>query len=159
MDESMENTLKDIIIPDLEKLLSIEYSSDDEIIKALDQLEEKWRSLSLPAEYNEALTMFVSSKYSLQEIFSMLPYIHIYVYTMKLITYLFFQSRKFDTEISLISSLNQICIDKAENKDAAEYILEHINYVQDITMLKDKSKEQLLQEAVKENAAAFKEFV
>ena len=86
-----------------------------------------------------------------------MPYIHIYVFTMKLITYFFFQNSKFDSEISLISSLNQICLDEAKNKEAAEYIIEHINYVQDIAMAKDEEKENLIKSALEENAESFKQ--
>ena len=77
---------------------------------------------------------------------------------MKLITYLFFQNKKFETEISLLSSLNQICRDMADenNKELVEYIMEHISYQQDITMAKDKEKEELIKAAMDENVQAFK---
>lgn len=153
--EELENTLNNIIIKDLEKLLSKEYETDSAILDALNQLEEKWHSLELPLEYEEALNMLISQKYTKEEIYSMMPYLYVYIFTMKLITYLFFKNQKFETEISLISSLNQICIDVSENKDAAEYILEHINYVQDIAMAKDKETENLISQALKENKEAF----
>lgn len=153
--EELENILNNIIIKDLEKLLSKEYETDSAILDALNQLEEKWHSLQLPLEYEEALNMLISQKYTKEEIYSMMPYLYVYIFTMKLITYLFFKNKKFETEISLISSLNQICIDVSENKDAAEYILEHINYVQDIAMAKDKETENLISQALKENKEAF----
>lgn len=156
MTEELENTLNNIIIPDLEKLLDKEYQTDAEILKALSELEEKWVNLPLPQEYIEALSMLESQKYKKDDIYNLMPYIRIYIFTMKLITYLFFKNSKFDTEISLISSLNQICIDEAENKEAAEYILEHINYVQDIAMAKDDEKEKLITSALEENAESFK---
>lgn len=156
MTEELENTLNNIIIPDLEKLLDKEYQTDAEILKALNELEEKWINLPLPQEYIEALHMLESQKYKKDDIYNLMPYIRIYIFTMKLITYLFFKNSKFDTEISLISSLNQICIDEAENKAAAEYILEHINYVQDIAMAKDDEKEKLITSALEENAESFK---
>lgn len=156
MTEDLENTLNNIIIPDLEKLLDKEYQTDTEILKALSELEEKWINLPLPQEYIEALSMLESQKYKKDDIYNLMPYIRIYIFTMKLITYLFFKNSKFDTEISLISSLNQICIDEAENKEAAEYILEHINYVQDIAMAKDDEKEKLITSALEENAESFK---
>lgn len=156
MTEELENTLNNIIIPDLEKLLDKEYQTDTEILKALSELEEKWINLPLPQEYIEALSMLESQKYKKDDIYNLMPYIRIYIFTMKLITYLFFKNSKFDTEISLISSLNQICIDEAENKEAAEYILEHINYVQDIAMAKDDEKEKLITSALEENAESFK---
>ena len=156
MTEELENTLNNIIIPDLEKLLDKEYQTDEEILKALSELEEKWVNLPLPQEYIEALSMLESQKYKKDDIYNLMPYIRIYIFTMKLITYLFFKNSKFDTEISLISSLNQICIDEAENKEAAEYILEHINYVQDIAMAKDDEKEKLITSALEENAESFK---
>lgn len=156
MTEELENTLNNIIIPDLEKMLDKEYQTDAEILKALSELEEKWINLPLPQEYIEALSMLESQKYKKDDIYNLMPYIRIYIFTMKLITYLFFKNSKFDTEISLISSLNQICIDEAENKEAAEYILEHINYVQDIAMAKDDEKEKLITSALEENAESFK---
>ena len=156
MTEELENTLNNIIIPDLEKLLDKEYQTDAEILKALSELEEKWVNLPLPQEYIEALSMLESQKYKKDDIYNLMPYIRIYIFTMKLITYLFFKNSKFDTEISLISSLNQICIDEAENKEAAKYILEHINYVQDIAMAKDDEKEKLITSALEENAESFK---
>lgn len=156
MTEELENTLNNIIIPNLEKLLDKEYQTDAEILKALSELEEKWVNLPLPQEYIEALSMLESQKYKKDDIYNLMPYIRIYIFTMKLITYLFFKNSKFDTEISLISSLNQICIDEAENKEAAEYILEHINYVQDIAMAKDDEKEKLITSALEENAESFK---
>lgn len=156
MTEELENTLNNIIIPDLEKLLDKEYQTDTEILKALSELEEKWINLPLPQEYIETLSMLESQKYKKDDIYNLMPYIRIYIFTMKLITYLFFKNSKFDTEISLISSLNQICIDEAENKEAAEYILEHINYVQDIAMAKDDEKEKLITSALEENAESFK---
>lgn len=156
MTEELENTLNNIIIPDLENLLDKEYQTDAEILKALSELEEKWVNLPLPQEYIEALSMLESQKYKKDDIYNLMPYIRIYIFTMKLITYLFFKNSKFDTEISLISSLNQICIDEAENKEAAEYILEHINYVQDIAMAKDDEKEKLITSALEENAESFK---
>ena len=92
--------------------------------------------------------MLVNDKCSKEDIYGILPYSHIYIYVMKLITYLFYNNSKFDTELSLLSSLNQICIDKAENKEKAEYIMEHISYQQDIAMAKDKEKEEIIKAAM-----------
>ena len=50
----------------------------------------------------------------------------------------------------------QTWIDKAENKEKAEYIMEHISYQQDIAMAKDKEKEEIIKAAMAENAEAFK---
>ena len=47
-------------------------------------------------------------------------------------------------------------MDEAKNKEAAEYIIEHINYVQDIAMAKDEEKENLIKSALEENAESFK---
>lgn len=157
MTEELENTLKTIIIPDLENLYKKEYNSDMDVLNALNELQSKWQGLLLPEEYEKALDMLVSDKHNKEEIYAFMPYIHIYVFTMKLITYFFFQNSKFDSEISLISSLNQICLDEAKNKEAAEYIIEHINYVQDIAMAKDEEKENLIKSALEENAESFKQ--
>lgn len=155
MTEELENTIKNIIIPDLENLYKKEYNSDIDVLNALNELETKWQNLSLPQEYDDALIMLTSDKYSKEDIYSFMPYIHIYVFTMKLITYYFFQNKKFESEISLISSLNQICQDEAKNKEAVEYIIEHINYVQDIALAKEE-KEVLIKEALEENVLSFK---
>lgn len=155
-DEKIENIIKEIIIPDLEKLLSKEYQADAEIIEALDKLEASWKSLDIPQEYDKSFDMLVNEKCSKDDIYNILPYIHIYIYVMKLITHLFYNNSKFDTELSLLSSLNQICIDKAENQEKAEYIMEHISYQQDIAVAKDEEKELLIKAAMAENAEAFK---
>ena len=118
-DEKIENIIKETIIPDLEKLLSKEYESDLEILNALDELEISWKNLHIPNEYDTSFDMLVNDKCSKEDIYGILPYSHIYIYVMKLITYLFYNNSKFDTELSLLSSLNQICIDKAENKEKA----------------------------------------
>lgn len=155
-DEKIENIIKEIIIPDLEKLLSKEYQADAEIIEALDKLEASWKNLDIPQEYDKSFDMLVNEKYLKADIYNILPYIHIYIYVMKLITHLFYHNSKFDTELSLLSSLNQICIDKAENQEKAEYIMEHISYQQDIAVAKDEEKELLIKAAMLENAEAFK---
>ena len=154
--EKIENIIKETIIPDLEKLLSKEYESDLEILNALDELEISWNYFHIPNEYDTSFDMLVNDKCSKEDIYGILPYSHIYIYVMKLITYLFYNNSKFDTELSLLSSLNQICIDKAENKEKAEYIMEHISYQQDIAMAKDKEKEEIIKAAMAENAEAFK---
>ncbi len=154
--KNIENIIKETIIPDLEKLLSKEYESDLEILNALDELEISWKNLHIPNEYDTSFDMLVNDKCSKEDIYGILPYSHIYIYVMKLITYLFYNNSKFDTELSLLSSLNQICIDKAENKEKAEYIMEHISYQQDIAMAKDKEKEEIIKAAMAENAEAFK---
>lgn len=156
MTEELENTLNNIIIPDLENLYKKEYNTDIDVLTALSELQSKWQGLLLPEEYEEALNMLISDKYSKEDTYSFMPYIHVYIFTMKLITYFFFQDKKFDSEISLISSLNQICRDESKNKDAVEYIIEHINYVQDIAMAKDEEKEKLIKSALEENAISFK---
>ena len=155
-DEKIEKIIKETIIPDLEKLLSKEYQTDAEIIEALDKLESSWKNLDIPQEYNKSFDMLTCDKSSKDDIYNLFPYIHIYIYVMKLITYLFYNNSKFDTELSLLSSLNQICIDRAEDKKKAEYIMEHINYQQDIAMAKDEEKETLIKAAMAENAEAFK---
>ena len=155
-DEKIEKIIKETIIPDLEKLLSKEYQTDAEIIEALDKLESSWKNLDIPQEYNKSFDMLTCEKSSKDDIYNLFPYIHIYIYVMKLITYLFYNNSKFDTELSLLSSLNQICIDRAEDKKKAEYIMEHINYQQDIAMAKDEEKETLIKAAMAENAEAFK---
>lgn len=155
-DEKIDNIIQQTIIPDLEKLLSIEYQSDAEILNALDKLEAKWLVLDIPYEYDNSFDMLINDKYSKENIYNLLPYIHIYIYVMRLITYLFYKSSPFETELSLLSSLNQICIDKAEDKEKAEYIMEHISYQQDIAMAKDEEKENLIKAAMEENAEAFK---
>lgn len=156
MTEEIENTLNTVIIPDLEKMYLKEYNTDSDVLNALNEIEEKWKTYALPEEYVKAVDMLVSDKYTRQDILSLMPYISVYIFTMKLITYYFFKGSKFDSEISLISSLNQICLDVAENKDAVEYIIEHINYVQDIAMAKDEEKEKLIMAALEENAESFK---
>ena len=155
-DEKIEKIIKETIIPDLEKLLSKEYQTDAEIIEALDKLESSWKNLDIPQEYDKSFDMLICEKSSKDDIYNLFPYIHIYIYVMKLITYLFYNNSKFDTELSLLSSLNQICIDRAEDKKKAEYIMEHINYQQDIAMAKDEEKETLIKAAMAENAEAFK---
>lgn len=155
-DEKIEKIIKETIIPDLEKLLSKEYQTDAEIIEALDKLESSWKNLDIPQEYNKSFDMLTCEKSSKDDIYNLFPYIHIYIYVMKLITYLFYNNSKFDTELSLLSSLNQICLDRAEDKKKAEYIMEHINYQQDIAMAKDEEKETLIKAAMAENAEAFK---
>lgn len=155
-DEKIEKIIKETIIPDLEKLLSKEYQTDAEIIEALDKLESSWKNLDIPQEYNKSFDMLICEKSSKDDIYNLFPYIHIYIYVMKLITYLFYNNSKFDTELSLLSSLNQICLDRAENQEKAEYIMEHINYQQDIAMAKDEEKETLIKAAMAENAEAFK---
>ncbi len=155
LQHGMEDILNNMIIPDLQEMLSIEYTSDEAVLNALNTLEDKWKYLQIPEEYDNALTMLVSEKYSKNDIYNMMPYIRIYIFTMHLITYLFFNNRKFDTEISLISSLNQICVDKSENKEAVEYIIEHINFVQDIAMAKDEEASLLLQKSLKINGEKF----
>lgn len=155
-DEKIEKIIKETIIPDLEKLLSKEYQTDAEIIEALDKLESSWKNLDIPQEYNKSFDMLTCEKSSKDDIYNLFPYIHIYIYVMKLITYLFYNNSKFDTELSLLSSLNQICLDRAENQEKAEYIMEHINYQQDIAMAKDEEKETLIKAAMAENAEAFK---
>lgn len=157
-DEKIEKIIKDIIIPDLEKLLSKEYQTDSEILKALDELELSWKNLDIPQEYDKSFDMLTCEKCSKDDIYNLFPYIHIYIYVMKLITYLFYNNSKFETELSLLSSLNQICIDRAENQEKAEYIMEHINYQQDIAMAKDDEKEALIKAAMEENAEAFKKY-
>lgn len=158
-DDKIEKIIKETIIPDLEKLLSKEYQTDAEILNALDKLEASWKNLDIPKEYDKSFDMLTYEKCSKEDIYNLLPYIHIYIYVMKLITYLFYESSKFDTELSLLSSLNQICIDKAEDKEKAEYIMEHISYQQDIAMAKDEEKELLIKAAMAENAEAFKKYV
>lgn len=155
-DEKIEKIIKETIIPDLEKLLSKEYQTDAEIIEALDKLESSWKNLDIPYEYDKSFDMLICEKRSKDDIYNLFPYIHIYIYVMKLITYLFYNNSKFDTELSLLSSLNQICLDRAEDKKKAEYIMEHINYQQDIAMAKDEEKETLIKAAMAENAEAFK---
>ena len=155
-DEKIEKIIKETIIPDLEKLLSKEYQTDAEIIEALDKLESSWKNLDIPQEYNKSFDMLTCEKSSKDDIYNLFPYIHIYIYVMKLITYLFYNNSKFDTELSLLSSLNQICLDRAEDTKKAEYIMEHINYQQDIAMAKDEEKETLIKAAMAENAEAFK---
>lgn len=155
-DEKIEKIIKETIIPDLEKLLSKEYQTDAEIIEALDKLESSWKNLDIPQEYDKSFDMLICEKSSKDDIYNLFPYIHIYIYVMKLITYLFYNNSKFDTELSLLSSLNQICLDRAEDKKKAEYIMEHINYQQDIAMAKDEEKETLIKAAMAENAEAFK---
>ena len=155
-DEKIEKIIKETIIPDLEKLLSKEYQTDAEIIEALDKLESSWKNLDIPQEYDKSFDMLTCEKSSKDDIYNLFPYIHIYIYVMKLITYLFYNNSKFDTELSLLSSLNQICLDRAEDKRKAEYIMEHINYQQDIAMAKDEEKETLIKAAMAENAEAFK---
>ena len=155
-DEKIEKIIKETIIPDLEKLLSKEYQTDAEIIEALDKLESSWKNLDIPQEYDKSFDMLTNEKSSKDDIYNLFPYIHIYIYVMKLITYLFYNNSKFDTELSLLSSLNQICLDRAEDKRKAEYIMEHINYQQDIAMAKDEEKETLIKAAMAENAEAFK---
>lgn len=155
-DEKIEKIIKETIIPDLEKLLSKEYQTDAEIIEALDKLESSWKNLDIPYEYDKSFDMLTCEKSSKDDIYNLFPYIHIYIYVMKLITYLFYNNSKFDTELSLLSSLNQICLDRAEDKKKAEYIMEHINYQQDIAMAKDEEKETLIKAAMAENAEAFK---
>ncbi len=106
--EKIDNIIKSNIIPDIDKLVSKEYQTDEEVLQALNELEEKWSKLDIPTEYEESFNMLISNNCLKEDIFKMLPYIHIYIYVMKVITYLFFQNSKFDTEISLLSSLNQI---------------------------------------------------
>lgn len=154
--EKIDNIIKSNIIPDIDKLVSKEYQTDEEVLQALNELEEKWSKLDIPTEYEESFNMLISNNCLKEDIFKMLPYIHIYIYVMKVITYLFFQNSKFDTEISLLSSLNQICLDKAENKTVAKYIMEHINYIQDIAMAKDETNEKIIISAYRENAENFK---
>ena len=157
-DEKIEKIINETIIPDLEKLLSKEYNTDEEILNGLNELESKWKELDMPYEYDEALIQLSDNNLSKEDIYNMLPYSHIYIYVMKLITYLFFQNKKFETEISLLSSLNQICRDMADenNKELVEYIMEQISYQQDIAMAKDKEKEELIKAAMDENVQAFK---
>ena len=141
------------------KIPEIATAKFDETIEAhvkLDELEISWKNLHIPNEYDTSFDMLVNDKCSKEDIYGILPYSHIYIYVMKLITYLFYNNSKFDTELSLLSSLNQICIDKAENKEKAEYIMEHISYQQDIAMAKDKEKEEIIKAAMAENAEAFK---
>lgn len=157
--EELENTLNSIIIPDLEKMYLKEYNTDEDVLNALNEIEEKWKTLILPEEYEKALEMLCSQKYKKEEIYAFMPYLYTYIFTMKLITYLFFKGSKFDSEISLISSLNQICLDISKNKETAEYIIEHINYVQDIAMAKDEEKENLIRQALEENAESFKNHI
>lgn len=158
IDEKIEKIINEIIIPDLEKLLSKEYNTDEEILNGLNELESKWKELDVPYEYDEALSKLSDNNLSKDEIYNILPYSHIYIYVLKLITYLFFQNKKFDTEISLLSSLNQICRDRSDenNKELVEYIIEQISYQQDIAMAKDKEKEELIKAAMDENVSAFK---
>ena len=157
-DEKIEKIINEIIIPDLEKLLSKEYNTDEEILNGLSELGSQWKELDMPYEYDEAISMLSDNNLSKEDIYNMLPYSHIYIYVMKLITYLFFQNKKFETEISLLSSWNQICMDRADekNKELVEYIMEHISYQQDIAMAKDKEKEELIKAAMDENIQAFK---
>ena len=65
--EELENTLNSIIIPDLEKMYLKDYNTDEDVLNALNEIEEKWKTLILPEEYEKALEMLCSQKYKKEE--------------------------------------------------------------------------------------------
>ena len=79
-DDKIEKIIKETIIPDLEKLLSKEYQTDAEILNALDKLEASWKNLDIPKEYDKSFDMLTYEKCSKEDIYNLLPYIHIYIY-------------------------------------------------------------------------------
>ena len=88
------NMKSDEMYGTLQNYKNQEYYDNHKILYYFTQ--EKKYEIKLIAGYTASLE---------DDIYNLMPYIRIYIFTMKLITYLFFKNSKFDTEISLISSL------------------------------------------------------
>lgn len=153
--EYSDDIMEKHIIPDIDNLLTKEYNSDDDVINALKELENSWKTLPLPDEYRKALMMLVTNRYSYEMILNAVPFIYTLIFTMKAITYLFFKGRQFHSEISLVSSVIKINDDTAEDKMAAKLITEQISFAQDIVMSASSGKEYIIRNEMQKNTDGF----
>lgn len=153
--EYSDDIMEKHIIPDIDNLLTKEYNSDDDVINALKELENSWKTLPLPDEYRKALMMLVTNRYSYEMILNAVPFIYTLIFTMKAITYLFFKGRQFHSEISLVSSVIKINDDTAEDKMAAKLITEQISFAQDIVMSASSDKEYIIRNEMQKNTDGF----
>lgn len=154
--EYTDDIMEKHIIPDIDNLLTKEYNSDNDVINALKELEESWKTLPLPDEYRKALTMLVTSRYSFEMILNAVPFIYTLIFTMKAITYLFFKGRQFHSEISLVSSVIKINDDTAEDKMAAKLITEQISFAQDMIMSASSDKKNIILQEMQKNTDGFR---
>lgn len=154
--EYTDDIMEKHIIPDIDNLLMKEYNSDNDVINALKELEESWKTLPLPDEYRKALTMLVTSRYSFEMILNAVPFIYTLIFTMKAITYLFFKGRQFHSEISLVSSVIKINDDTAEDKMAAKLITEQISFAQDMIMSASSDKKNIILQEMQKNTDGFR---
>ena len=147
------------LTPSLNELFQKEYNLDSEIIDALRILDDNWKSLNIPVEYEEALKSMECDNYSYSDILKILPFTYAFIFVAKLVTYLSGKNEVYDSEISLLFSLMDINSDLAENKDLANHVAYQIMYVYNLGLTNDIDKINENKKNIEENAKNFKERV